>query len=394
MRGLGVTGALSFWRRSPRAVEALWDARGMGASSEAIASTLGLPRRSMERYICRCGGLRAQRWASPARMLSYDERLQIKDMLREGRSYRQIASALGRAPSTISREVARGSMEGTRGRYRPARAQQQSWTNRLRPKPLKIPADPVLHAVVQDWLEAKLSPEQIVGRLQREYPNDPRMRVSRETIYRTIYLHARGGLKRELTALTRTGRTIRYPNRRPVSTRGRMRGMVSTWDRPAEALERKVPGHWEGDLIIGKNGASAIGTVVERFSNYLNLVRLEPGQNRVVALREALVPKLVELPESLRRSLTWDQGKEMAQHRQITIESGMKISFADPHAPWQRATNENTNGLLRQYFPKGTDLSIFSQLDLDQVADEMNRRPRKRLQFATPYETLEEHLLQ
>ncbi|GAA5594455.1 Transposase and inactivated derivatives, IS30 family [Kocuria rhizophila] len=173
-----------------------------------------------------------------------------------------------------------------------------------------------------------------------------------------------------------------------------MRGMVSTWDRPAEALERKVPGHWEGDLIIGKNGASAIGTVVERFSNYLNLVRLEPGQNRVVALREALVPKLVELPESLRRSLTWDQGKEMAQHRQITIESGMKIYFADPHAPWQRATNENTNGLLRQYFPKGTDLSIFSQLDLDQVADEMNRRPRKRLQFATPYETLEEHLLQ
>lgn len=393
MRGLGVTGRLSFWRRSPHVVEALWDARGMGASSEVIASQLGLPRRSMEKYICRCGGLRPQQWASPSRVLSYDERLQIKDMLREGRSYRQIAATLGRAPSTISREVTRGSMEGTRGRYRPARAQQQSWTNRLRPKPLKIPGDPVLHAVVQDWLAAKLSPEQIVGRLQREYPNEPRMRVSHETIYRTIYLQARGGLKRELTALTRTGRTIRYPNRRPDSGRGRIREMVSIWDRPAEALERKVPGHWEGDLIIGKNGVSAIGTVVERFSNYLILVRLEPGQNRVIALREALVPKLVELPEALRRSLTWDQGKEMAQHRRITIESGMRIYFADPHSPWQRATNENTNGLLRQYFPKGTDLSVYSQLDLDHVADQMNRRPRKRLNFATPYETLEEHLL-
>lgn len=220
------------------------------------------------------------------------------------------------------------------------------------------------------------------------------MRVSHETIYRTIYLQARGGLKRELTALTRTGRTIRYPNRKPDARRGRLKNMVSIWDRPAEALERTVPGHWEGDLIVGKNGASAIGTIVERFSNYLILVKLDPALDRPTALTQALVPKLAQLPATLQRSLTWDQGKEMAKHRQITIDSGVQVYFADPHSPWQRATNENTNGLLRQYFPKGTDLSVYSQLDLDQVADEMNRRPRKRLHFATPYETLEEYLLQ
>ncbi|MGP9747374.1 IS30 family transposase [Brachybacterium sp. AOP29-B2-41] len=349
---------------------------------------------TVTRMVTETGGIRPERPRDPDRFLSLEERFRIKELLVERNSFRAIAKALGRNVTTISREVARGSEDGTRGRYRPTRGQRVAWGHRRRPKPLKIPSDPVLLDEVQKGLDAKLSPEQIVGRLRREHPGDPRFAVSHETIYKTIYLQARGGLKRDLAALTRTGRTIRRPHRQGPERRGRIRGMVSIWDRPAEALDRSIPGHWEGDLIIGKDGKSAIGTVVERHSNYLFLVHMDPSMNRVEALEAGLAAKLAELPATLKRTLTWDQGTEMHRHQSIAEMTGINIYFADPHSPWQRATNENTNGLLRQYFPKGTDLTIHSQMDLDLVADEMNRRPRRRLEFATPYEVLSEHLLQ
>ena len=385
---------LPFYVKFPLVARDVWDAREMGLIADEIAPLVGLKPRTVHHYIAEMGGIRPQAWKNPTRVLSYQERWRIKELLTDGHSMRSIAAQLGRAPSTISRELKRGGYRTTPRQYRPNLAQQITFLARRRPKPFKILTNPMLLSVVQGWLDEKYSPEQIVGRLQRLFPDEVGMRVSHETIYRTIYLQARGGLKRDLRALTRTGRTYRRPQRKPESRRGRMKEMVSIWDRPSEALERKVPGHWEGDLIVGKNGTSAIGTVVERFSNYVFLVKLDPTLDRPTSLAQGLMPKLAQLPETLQRSLTWDQGKEMAKHRQITIDSGVQIYFADPHSPWQRATNENTNGLLRQYFPKGTDLSVYSQLDLDLVADELNRRPRKRLQFATPYETLEEYLLQ
>lgn len=246
---------------------------------------------------------------------------------------------------------------------------------------------------MQAGLDERLSPEQIAGRLRRDHPDREDLHVSTETIYKTIYLQARGGLKRELQALTRTGRTIRYPKRKTGERRGRVKGMISIWDRPLEALDRSIPGHWEGGLIVGAAGQSAIATIVERHSNFLILGWLDPELNRVEATEQALINKLGTLPASLRSTLTWDQGKEMANHRNVSIATGIETYFADPHSPWQRASNENTNGLLRQYFPKGTDLSRYSQEDLDFVADELNRRPRRRLEFATPYEVLSKHLL-
>jgi IS30 family transposase len=321
------------------------------------------------------------------------ERFRIKEMLQEQKSYREIGRVLGRAASTISREVKRGGGDQYRSRYKPSQGTRRAWDNRRRPKPLKITSDPQLLAIIQQMLDDKYSPEQVVGRLRREYPDQERLHVSHETIYKTIYLQARGGLKRDLQALTRTGRTIRQPRQGSNHRRASVKGMVSIWDRPAEALDRTIPGHWEGDLIIGENGASSIGTVVERRSNALILVWMDPTKSRVEALTEALARKLGELPDTLKATLTWDQGTEMANHRQIAEMTEIDIYFADPHSPWQRATNENTNGLLRQYFPKGTDLSVYSQEDLDFVADQMNRRPRKRLEFATPYEVLSENLL-
>ncbi|WP_428094826.1 IS30 family transposase [Demequina sp.] len=366
----------------------------MGMASRGVASAIDSNYGTVQRYLRQTGGIAPPQWKDPDRLLTLEERFRIKELLVEGHSLRHIGRVLGRSASTISREVKRGSDSATRSHYRPSQGHRISWERRRRPKELKIVANPHLRTLVQAWLEEKLSPEQIVGRLRREHPDDRELHVSHETIYKTIYLQARGGLKRDLQALTRTGRTIRHPQRSTTERRGRIKGMVSIWDRPAEALDRAVPGHWEGDLIVGKNGASAIATIVERHSNYLILVRLDPDKNRVEATRDGLIDTLAGLPNVLKGSLTWDQGKEMANHLEIATMAGIDIYFADPHSPWQRATNENTNGLLRQYFPKGTDLSIHSQDDLDYVADQMNRRPRKRLDFATPYETMQETLLQ
>ncbi len=379
---------------SPVLVERFWHARRMGKTDQEIGAEVGLSERGVAKYLARSGGLAPEPWANLERLLTYEERCRIKELLVEGKGVRAIARALQRSPSTISRELKRSGASVTApSQYRPRAAHRQAWQRRRRPKPSKILANAELRGLVQQGLDQKCSPEQISGRLAREYPDREDLHVCHETIYRTLYLQARGGLKRELKALTRTGRAMRRPQRKAQERRGRLPEMVSIWDRPVEALERVVPGHWEGDLIVGKDGKSAIASVVERVSNYTILCWLDPTRNRVEATRDALVRKLSTLPDTLRRSLTWDQGREMRRHREISIAADIAIYFADPHSPWQRATNENTNGLLRQYFPKRTDLSRHSQADLDFVADELNRRPRRRLDFATPYEVLSKHLL-
>jgi len=379
---------------SPVLVERFWQARQMGLTDELLGAEVGLSERGAAKYAARCGGLAPRPWKNLDRLLSFEERCRIKELLVEGKGVRAIARALDRSPSTISRELRRvGACVTAPSQYRPRAAHRIAWERRRRPKPSKILDNQELRLLVQQGLDKKHSPEQISGRLRRDFPDREDLQVCHETIYRSIYLQARGGLKRELKALTRTGRTMRRPQRKAGQRRSRLPEMVSIWDRPAEALERVVPGHWEGDLIIGEDGKSAIATIVERVSNFTILCWIDPERNRAEATRDALVKQLGRLPDQLRQSLTWDQGLEMWRHPEISVAADIDIYFADPHAPWQRATNENTNGLLRQYFPKGTDLSRYSQEDLDFVADELNRRPRRRLEFATPYEVLSEHLL-
>jgi IS30 family transposase len=233
----------------------------------------------------------------------------------------------------------------------------------------------------------KYSPEQIAGVLALTYPDRPEMQVSHETIYKALYVQPRGELRRELTRCLRTGRTVRKPRRRSGQPRGRIPGMVNISERPAQAADRAVPGHWEGDLIIGKNQASQIGTLVERSTGFVQLLHL-PEDRTADVVAEAMTAKIKALPDALRRTLTWDQGHEMAAHAKISIDAGIDIYFCDPHSPWQRGSNENTNGLLRQYFPKGTDLSKHSADYLDEVAAELNNRPRKRYGFHSPTQVL------
>ncbi len=388
-------GRLPFEMVSARQVEVFWQARKMGLSVDDVAQAAGISCTCAKSYLRRTGGIAPQVWDNPDRLLSWQERWRIKELLVEGCSLREIGRRLGRSASTISREIRRGGATASHPRqYRPTMGQRACFEARRRPKPLKITSHPQLRALVQQGLDDKLSPEQIAGRLRRDFPDRKDLHVSHETIYKTIYLQARGQLKRDVKIVTRTGRTLRASRRRAQERRGRITGMVSIWDRPPEALDRSIPGHWEGDLIVGKDGASAIATIVERHSNYLILGWLDPSMDRVHATQKVLEDKLARLPDTLKRTLTWDRGKEMTNHHHISVATNIKIYFADPHSPWQRATNENTNGLLRQYFPKGTDLSIHTQDDLDYVADQMNRRPRKRLHYATPYEVLSTHLLQ
>ena len=372
----------------PEPVNALWDARASGVVVERIGARIGWSVTAVRNHVRAHGGVRP-RVTAPTRSLSFEERIEIQALRRGGAGVRAIARELGRSPSTISRELARKSG----GRYVATWAQAHAWDNARRPRPSKLATNPRLRALVQDWLDQNYSPEQISGRLKREFPTDPEMHVSHETIYQAIYLISRGDLQREVKTRLRTGRAIRRPARKGDERRGRIAGMTMIADRPAEADDRRVPGHWEGDLIVGKDGKSAIGTVVERHSGYLLLVWLDPSPPRIEALTQGLTAKLTSLPDVLRNTLTWDQGREMAQHARIAIDADIDIYFCDPHSPWQRPSNENTNGLLRQYFPKGTDLSIYSPADLDYVQWEMNDRPRKRLQFAKPNEVIEEVLL-
>ncbi|WP_436536721.1 IS30 family transposase [Actinoplanes sp. HUAS TT8] len=321
------------------------------------------------------------------RYLSQDERIRIADLVRAGSSQAAIAAGLGRSPSTISREIRRN-QDPDSGDYHPYAAQQHAEQRRPRPKPSKLAASPQLHTVVQAMLDSKYSPQQISRRLRRDHPEQSEWHVSHETIYQAIYVQGRGELRRELTTALRTGRAVRKPRREPGQRRPRFTSpMIMISDRPAEADDRALPGHWEGDLIIGKGGQSAIGTLVERATRYVLLVHL--GKDRSAEhVRDALIATAATLPAHLKRSLTWDQGAEMALHHEFSLTADMPVYFCDPHSPWQRGSNENTNGLLRQYFPKGTDLAQHNPEHLTHVAAELNGRPRMTLNWDTPAERL------
>ncbi|GGW96488.1 IS30 family transposase [Streptomyces chryseus] len=326
----------------------------------------------------------------PSRYLREEDRIHIADRLREKASIRTIAAELGRSPSTISREIRRNGAlwRGAQWTYRPHAAHRRAEQRRPRPKPGKIGQNGGLREFIQDHLTLRWSPEQICHALRARFPDRPEMHVVHETIYQALYVQGRGELRRELTKALRTGRARRRPHRQSYKRQPRaIKDMVMISDRPAEAADRAVPGHWEGDLIIGKDGKSAIATLVERTTRYVMLAHL-PVDHSAGSTRDALVETVKTLPPHLRRSLTWDQGSEMASHQAFTLATDIPVYFCNPASPWQRGSNENTNGLLRQYFPKGTDLAVHTREHLDAVAAELNSRPRKTLGWETPAERL------
>jgi IS30 family transposase len=346
--------------------------------------SMGAVQRRLQPY----GGVyRRGYWQVSAARLSLPERVEIRLGLERGWSLRRIGAGLGRAASTISREVA---ANGGRGGYQPFEAHQRAAVAARRPKPVKLASNPALIARVQADLQRLWSPRQIARRLRQDFPDDPEMWVSHETIYQALFVQGRGELRRELAACLRTGRARRVNQGRRPSP-GPVPDMVMISERPAEVADRAVPGHWEGDLILGKNNRSAIGTLVERSTRFVMLLHLPAGRT-AEEVREAMAAKILTLPAALRRSITWDQGPEMAQHAQFSIQTGVPVYFCDPHSPWQRGSNENTNGLLRQYFPKSTDLSIHDQAALDAAADGLNGRPRETLDWMTPSEKLNQLL--
>jgi IS30 family transposase len=318
--------------------------------------------------------------------LSFEEREEIAVRVAGGESNAQIARALGRHRSTIGREIGRAQ---ARGQYRAVSAQRRADRLARRPKQTKLAGNPRLLAVVVAGLEERWSPEQISRGLAREYPDDVGMRVSHETIYQSLYVQSRGELRRELTAQLRTGRTTRKPQGQKQK-RGRIKDMVMIAERPPEADDRRVPGHWEGDLLLGKANKSAVVTLVERHTRYVMLARLE--DQSTIHVTDVLAKQISRLPDHLVRSLTWDQGKELAAHKRFTAKTAIQVYFCDPHSPWQRGSNENTNGLLRQYLPKGSDLSQHTQAQLDQIAAQLNGRPRETLNWCNPAEKLAELL--
>jgi transposase, IS30 family len=377
-----------------------------GCRSEEAARRVGFASEAGKRWFREAGGMPPLSLVEPkrTRTLNIAEREQILAGLGAERSIRQIAAELGRAPSTVLREL-RKNMYHQRYRrrsragfpaqppwiYSPHRAQLRADKKASRPKVAKLADNPTLREEVQAGLKLNHSPEQICARLVIDFPDDPEMRVSHETIYRSLYVQGRGALKRELTRHLRTGRALRKPHRKPDQRLQRIPNMVSISERPPEVEDRAVPGHWEGDLIIGEQSQSAIGTLVERKTGFVMLLHL-PDNHGALAVQQAMIAKMSQLPEILRQTLTWDQGIEMANHAQIAAATDLDIYFCDPHSPWQRGSNENTNGLLRQYFPKGSDLSRWGAGYLDYVAAELNNRPRKRLGWRTPAEALDQLL--
>ena len=324
------------------------------------------------------------------RYLSLQDRLAIADGLLAGLTLTRIAAGIDKHPSTVSREV-RAHLVG--GLYLPYHANTAAAVARARPKQSKLVVNRDLREAVADGLARRVSPEQISHRLVKDFPDDPSMRVSHETIYQALYFQARGGLKREVAQALRSGRTRRKPHRAPGQRTHRfVDPMIMISDRPAEVEDRALPGHWEGDLIMGEANKTAIATLVERTTRYTMLVHLPDGHD-AETVRDGLIQTISTLPAHLRGSLTWDQGAEMARHKQFTMATDMAVYFCDPASPWQRGTNENTNGLLRQYFPKGTDLSVHSPEDLEHVAQQLNGRPRKTLDWDTPAERLRDLLL-
>jgi IS30 family transposase len=355
-----------------------------GVGAEEAGEAVGCSGRSVRRLVVALGGVRARERPRSPRRLSLEDREEIRAGLQAGASFAAIAGRIGRCPSTVSREVANN---GGRRRYRAVAADGAAYRRALRPKPSKIARNRRLRARVEELLEERWSPQQIAARLRREFPHDPGMQVSHETIYQSLFVQARGALRKDLARCLRTGRTRRRI-RGQRGRRGELRDIVVISDRPAEVEDRAVPGHWEGDLIMGTHNRSAIVTLVERQTRYVLLAQI--GRDKTSpAVCEAIANKILELPDQLARSLTWDRGREMADHRQFTIRSGLPVYLCDPHSPWQRGSNENTNGLLRQYFPKGTDLSIPTQQHLDQVAAQLNGRPRQTLDWDTPDERMD-----
>jgi IS30 family transposase len=320
------------------------------------------------------------------RYLDREERYEIARLIDSGLSVRAAAARLGRSPSTVSRELRRNA-DPRAGGYQPERAERLAWERQRRPKASKLAGNPVLREAVQGMLDRRYSPEQASGRLTVEFPGDPAMRVSHETLYQSIYVYPRGELRKELKACLRTGRGTRRPRGR-AGKRGKIIGATPIGQRPPEAEGRLVPGHHEGDLVMGSaRSNSAVATVVERTTGYLTLVPLPHGHT-ADAVADAVTERLTQLPSWFARTLTWDNGKEMARHARITAQAGVQVYFADPYSPWQRGSNENTNGLLREYLPKGTDLSVYTAAQIQAIEDELNDRPRKRLGYRTPAEEL------
>lgn len=357
-----------------------------GATYREIREQLAVSDGVVQRVLVPLGGVaRPEMWSpSPAR-LSIDDRVEIKLGLERGESMRVIAARIGRAASTVCRELR---ANGGAGRYRPMEAHRAAGHRARRPKPTKLASNPQLCERVVAELQCLRSPQQIAGRLRAEFGHDRQMRISHETIYKSLYVQGRGELRRELAQCLRTGRAARRHQGRP-ERRGSIPDMVMISERPAEVADRAVPGHWEGDLILGKAGRSAIGTLVERATRFVMLLHLPDGRT-AEHVRVAMTDAIRTLPEQLRLSVTWDQGTEMSQHLQFKVDTGVQIYFCDPHSPWQRGSNENTNGLLRQYFPKGTDLSVHGPAELQAAADSLNSRPRQTLEFMTPSERLAE----
>jgi IS30 family transposase len=354
---------------------------------ESAAAAAGASWSWGRRMFNKAGGVNLTKNTEPVglRYLRFEEREEIMRLQAGGLGVRAIAREIGRHPSTVSRELKRA--VGVRG-YRAGMAQTHADRGRRDPRNAKLATNLRLRREVQARLERHDSPEQIAGRLKIDFPDEPEMWVSAETIYQSLYIQSRGGLKRELTAYLRTGRSMRKPRRTPGHRRTRIPDMVLISERPPEIEDRAVPGHWEGDLIMGSTASgSAVGTLVERTTGFVMLLHLPDGYG-TLAVQQALVAKMLTLDDHLRQSLTWDQGLEMASHREISAATGLDIYFCDPRSPWQRGTNENTNGLLRQYLPKGKDLSFYGPGMLDNIAAELNSRPRKRHGFRTPAEML------
>jgi len=366
------------WRMDSLERRELWTRRQGGATYEALGQAFGVTREAIFAVVRGRGGVppRPRRRASIT--LSRGEREEISRGLAADRTAAAIARQLGRATSTITREVRR---HGGRQQYRSDRADRRAWARARRPKPCRLATEPRLRRLVAARLEADWSPRQIAAWLRRQYPDNPAMHVSHETIYLSLFVQARGGLKRDLVRHLRRGKSLRRPRGRRRPTVEHIPDLVSIRERPASVEDRAIPGHWEGDLLSGKRH-SKIATLVERHSRYVMLVRLPHADSPSVV--RALARRIRTLPAHLRQSLTWDRGRELAAHRTFTVATNVRVYFCDPRSPWQRGSNENTNGLLRQYFPKGTDVSHFTQAQLNAVARRLNTRPRQTLGWDTP----------
>ena len=372
------------WRWSTRAERIEIRRRAAtGERMDDVAIGVGRSKRFVQLIVGPFGGVQPRTAVRSTLRLSAAEREEISRGLLVGTSLRRIAVGLGRSPSTVSREVA---ANGGRHRYRAHLAEDRAFLCARRPRRAKLARLPRLRRAVERLLVERWSPQQIAWQLRHDHPDDQEMWVSHETIYQSLFVQGRGALRAELTRCLRTGRARRRPAGRAKPS-GELANMVLLSERPADVDDRAVPGHWEGDLIIGKGTRSAIGTLVERQTRYVMLVALPHGRT-AEAVRVALAERILALPVELRRSLTWDRGSEMAEHVRFTVETGVQVYFCDPHSPWQRGSNENTNGLVRQYFPKGTDLSVHDQAHLDSVARELNGRPRQTLGWMKPSEAL------